>query len=156
MKFKIASFQPSDLLAVASADLECFGPKEAYPQAFFRQAHDMFGDLFYIAQKRDNQIAGYLVATINPKTNQAWIVVIGVRPGYRRQGAARQLIEHLIVELVKRGVSSITLTVSPGNASAAQLYEKLGFSKQAVIDSYFGPGESRAVFKKKIGRKKMS
>jgi ribosomal protein S18 acetylase RimI-like enzyme len=50
-----------------------------------------------------------------------------VMPGYQGSGIGRQLMEHSIQALKKRGYKSLSLTVTTVNKRAAELYDHLGF-----------------------------
>jgi len=50
-----------------------------------------------------------------------------VMPGYQGSGIGRQLMEHSIQALRKRGFKSLSLTVTAVNTRAVELYEHLGF-----------------------------
>lgn len=59
---------------------------------------------------------------------QADILTLAVRPGYRRQGFARQMLEHALTHMQNSGVQAIFLDVEQDNAPAIRLYEAYGFS----------------------------
>jgi ribosomal protein S18 acetylase RimI-like enzyme len=50
-----------------------------------------------------------------------------VMPGYQGSGIGRQLMEHSIQALRRRGYQSLSLTVTSVNTRAVELYEHLGF-----------------------------
>ena len=47
------------------------------------------------------------------------------------------------------GIYTLLLTVSPANAAALALYAGLGFSGEAVLPAYFGPGEDRLLLRRR-------
>ena len=55
------------------------------------------------------------------------LLSIGVLPDYRRAGIARQMVEMVIAESIKRGAARLFLEVAEDNAAAQQLYRTLGF-----------------------------
>jgi [ribosomal protein S18]-alanine N-acetyltransferase len=57
------------------------------------------------------------------------IITLGVTPAIRRQGAARALMEDLIVRARGLGVRALTLEVADDNAAALGLYAGLGFTR---------------------------
>jgi ribosomal protein S18 acetylase RimI-like enzyme len=54
---------------------------------------------------------------------------ICVKPGYRGSGLGRQLMEASIQALRARHFHALSLTVTAANATAVELYERLGFRK---------------------------
>jgi ribosomal protein S18 acetylase RimI-like enzyme len=50
-----------------------------------------------------------------------------VKPGHQGHGVGRQLMEHSIQALARRGYKLLSLTVTAANKGAVQLYENLGF-----------------------------
>jgi ribosomal protein S18 acetylase RimI-like enzyme len=57
----------------------------------------------------------------------------GTRPEHRREGVARQMMEHLIGEARARGLRHATLQAS---AMGEPLYSQLGFRKQFLLHNY--------------------
>lgn len=57
----------------------------------------------------------------------ARIEMIGVRPGARRQGIASVLLSTALLELERRGATSVELEVDSKNHSAIALYRRYGF-----------------------------
>jgi len=55
------------------------------------------------------------------------ISTVGVLPGFRRRGLARQLVERAITDIRERGGKRIVLGVIEGNVPARSLYRNLGF-----------------------------
>ncbi|HUO35099.1 MAG TPA: GNAT family N-acetyltransferase [Candidatus Acidoferrum sp.] len=50
-----------------------------------------------------------------------------VKPGHQSHGVGRQLMEHSIRALARRGFRYLSLTVTAANSGAVRLYESLGF-----------------------------
>ncbi len=61
--------------------------------------------------------------------------VIGmmVRPVVRRHGVGAQLLVACIAEARRAGLEMLTLTVTAGNTSAVQLYERHGFEGYGLL-----------------------
>ena len=65
-------------------------------------------------------------------------------PGaWQRQGLGRQLLEHLIGELEKRGVLTLWLEVRASNTAAIALYESLGFNEATIRRNYYPTVDGR-------------
>jgi len=73
----------------------------------------------------DRPIAMILTSTVAEGVGHTTQVC--VMPGYQGSGIGRQLMEHSIQALKKRGYKSLSLTVTTVNKRAVELYEHLGF-----------------------------
>jgi ribosomal-protein-alanine acetyltransferase len=65
------------------------------------------------------------------------INMVAVAPGWRRQGVARRLLEHVLREARTQGAQAATLEVRRANVAARQLYESLGFEHRGVRVGYY-------------------
>jgi ribosomal-protein-alanine N-acetyltransferase len=65
------------------------------------------------------------------------IVTLGVAPAARRRGAARALLEDLLVRTRSLGIASLTLEVAEDNAAALALYQSLGFERAGTRPGYY-------------------
>ncbi|MCS0025096.1 MULTISPECIES: GNAT family N-acetyltransferase [Vibrio] len=137
----ILSAHKDDLLAVYTLENTLFG-EHAYPQFFFRQAFDCWGESLLVA-KEGEQVAGYILLTTSTNAQQYWVMSLAVDTQHRGKGIARSLIESAIA-LLKLG-SSVKLTVDPNNQPALSLYLSLGFKVLKEEAHYFGDEESRLV-----------
>ena len=59
--------------------------------------------------------------------DEAHLRMLGVDPGYRRQGVARALMEAVLALAKERGRSRVTLETTPQMRAAQRMYESLGF-----------------------------
>ncbi len=111
---------------------EAFGStyEQEYPQALdwfagrLRSA-DMFGAF------RDAEllgIAGLLVSKGQKEAHKGLLVSMYVRPGARKTGLGRQLVE-TIIEFARERVEVIQLSVVSENEGAIRLYQELGFTE---------------------------
>ena len=92
-------------------------------------------------------LAGYVGSqTVLGETD---MMNVAVRPDYRRQGIAENLILALIAALRARESHCLTLEVRDSNASARALYEKLGFSEIGRRRNYYrNPKEDALILRK--------
>lgn len=75
--------------------------------------------------------------------DEATLFNIAVDPAWQRQGLGRQLLEHLIGELEKRGVLTLWLEVRASNTAAIALYESLGFNEATIRRNYYPTAQGR-------------
>jgi ribosomal-protein-alanine N-acetyltransferase len=84
------------------------------------------------------------------------ITNLAVHPSFRRRGAARALLGHILEDARGSGVELVFLEVRPTNAEALTLYESLGFR---VIGRrkgyYFDTGEDALVMEARLDAETM-
>jgi [ribosomal protein S18]-alanine N-acetyltransferase len=135
----------SELTQLAVLDAELFG-SEPYPAFFFRQAHDVFGDLLQVAELRPTgELAGYALAALAACSDVGWILSVGVRAELRGHGIAAALTRSVMEYLTLRGAAEVRLTVAPGNEPALRLYRATGFEPIEQHEEYFGDAGARVV-----------
>ena len=143
----IRKFNPKDLLMVLNLEIEGFGTG-GYPRSFFRQAYDIFGDLFLVAENEKNELVGYIIGALHLDKTEGWILSMAIKKNLRRKGYGMMLTENIIQILIEKGVKNILLTVRPSNEPAINLYKKLNFLELKIIDDYYGPDEPRIIMEK--------
>ena len=99
-------------------------------------------------------LAGYLC--LWEIGHEIHITNLAVHPSFRRRGAARALLGHILEDARASGVELIFLEVRPTNAEALTLYESLGFR---VIGRrkgyYFDTGEDALVMEARLDAETM-
>ncbi len=147
----IREVKPEDLKAISELEHEAFD-SNAYPSFFFRQAYDVFGDLFRVAENESGEIAGYVLGSIQSGSTEGWILSLAVREEHQRRGIAKLLMNSILERLSKKGAETVLLTVEPDNEKAIKTYQSLGFNEENTIADCFGPGEARTVMRRKVKR----
>lgn len=69
--------------------------------------------------------------------DEAHLITIAMRDGYRRQGLGEALLIAAIEQAVEAGASIMTLEVRASNLGAQAMYEKFGFKKVGVRPRYY-------------------
>ena len=77
--------------------------------------------------EEDGQIVGFTQVSRRGTTDVWYVSGVGVHPGYRRRGIARQLVSRSLELLRARGGRVALLDVIDGNVPAYHLYQSLGF-----------------------------
>ena len=131
-----------DLTAVFRLEQEAFCIN-AYPRFFFRQAFDVFGDLFRVAENEDRRIVGYILGTLQYESTEGWILSMTVKREHRRCGIAKLLMNSVLKILSNKGVKRVLLTVEPDNKVAIKAYRTFNFQEINTVSDYFGPGSTR-------------
>ena len=76
---------------------------------------------------------------------QVQILKIGVHPGWRRRGIARELLGRVAADARDLGASRCTLEVRAGNAGAQAFYRALGFRSLGVRPRYYSDREDALI-----------
>ena len=132
---------PADLPALAALERDVFG-EEAYPAFFFRQAMDLWGPFFLVAEDEAGHVTGYALAAPAARGSEACVLSTGVHPDARGRGLATDLLRALLDRLDAAGIEAVWLTVHPESA-AVRLYRRLGFKAVGEEADYFGDGVPR-------------
>lgn len=141
----IRLFTPADLLQCTRVEHAVYG-SGAYSTYFFRQLHDLFPGLLWVAEdRRTRKIVGHLCAAIGQGGKVGWILNTAVLAHYRRQGIGRRLMEQGMAQLRAAGVERVLVTSEPENEAALRLYEKLGFRAVRTEPDYYGDGCDRLI-----------
>ncbi|MEN0065871.1 MAG: GNAT family N-acetyltransferase [Myxococcota bacterium] len=105
-------------------DLQTFAEStfSPYTAAAFLKA----GRVFLL--RANDQIIGTCVCLRSwDRTNEATILSMGLRPGWRGQGLGQHFVQSVLDRLQERGIRSCCLLVGRENRRALKLYEEVGF-----------------------------
>lgn len=139
------AFQIQDLNSVIRVDQESFG-QESYSVVALRQAYDLWGELFRVAESNDGQVIGYGVGATSCRSGTpSWILALAVSRNARGQGIGTLLSKEILNLLTKLGVATVRVTVEPDNTAARKVYERLGFRVIQCVEDYFGRSQDRLV-----------
>ena len=151
------SFGPiakDELAAVAELEVTAF-PPPVYPVFFFRQAFDLWPDLFWVA-RQDGQILAYLVC--GPEfiaSSRLSLMSFAVAPQAQGQGLGKGLLRAFLQRLpiIAPQVRQVWLTADPDNLPALRLYQQHGFVISGEESDYYGAGYRRLVLTAEIAAK---
>ncbi len=85
--------------------------------------------------------AGFALA--RTAAGESEILTIGVLPGYRRRGLARELITAVAARAFADGAEALFLEVDRQNQAAAALYRSVGFAEVAKRPGYYRQADGR-------------
>lgn len=137
----IRQARTDDLSALHDVDAAVFGDL-AYPLFVLRQFVDVHQRHFLVVDA-DPPLLGYVLAAYAARSDEAWLLGLGVVPDERKYGYGRALMDRCLTRLRCDGARAVRLTVKPGNTAAIKLYESIGFKKAGYIPHYYGDGEGR-------------
>ena len=102
-------------------------------KAFMELAEDK-NSIFLVAEKAGEVIGGCGLTHI---LDEGDIHNVMVAPAYRGQGIATRMLEKLLEEGRKQGISEFTLEVRVSNGPAIKVYEKLGFVSEGIRPKFY-------------------
>lgn len=132
MDIQIRKLCNSDIGSVAELEKNCFSLPWSY-ESLLKEV-DNENSIFAVALV-DNQVLGYggmlIVADEGDITN------IAVCASHRGRGIGRAIIEFLLEEGIKKGLTAFTLEVRVSNEPAIALYRNLGFISAGVRPGFY-------------------
>lgn len=84
------------------------------------------GHSWVLRDEDTGQMQGIILCS-RVKGDAAHITQLCVRPALRGKGLGKALLSHCLGELARRGMKTVSLTVTEGNRGARRLYEQHGF-----------------------------
>ncbi|XP_060209523.1 uncharacterized protein LOC132636597 isoform X2 [Lycium barbarum] len=72
-----------------------------------------------------------------PSSHCACITKLAVKENYRGQGHGEKLVKAAVQKCRTRNVQRISLHVDPTRTAAMQLYKKLGFQVDTLVEGYY-------------------
>ncbi len=140
-------FTVDDLVPVAEIEHMTFG-SGGYQLLAVRQLYDLFPSFVWVAENEEGKVVGHAFGAIEESGTTGWILNFAVLALYRRTGTGTRLLQQLIAQFEKAGVTRIKTTAEVDNADAIRLYEKLGFEKGEVVEDYYGDGTDRVIYER--------
>ncbi len=131
----IRRYRPGDLRSLLRVEEESFGPRERYGPEVFLALISLPGSVILVAEE-DGEVVGYSAGYLEGD-GVGHIASVAVRPGFRRRGIGRALMEALERELVARGARRLRLEVRASNQAARRLYESLGYRVVRRLPGYY-------------------
>ena len=137
-----------DIPVLVSLDREYF-PDTAWPAEQFR------GEIgkptrFFLIGEANEEIIAYAGAFLPGAGGEGDIMTIAVKPEYRRQGIAKELMARLESWAKARGASAMMLEVDVKNQSAISLYLNLGYETLNVRKNYYGYGKDAQIMRREL------
>jgi [ribosomal protein S18]-alanine N-acetyltransferase len=91
-------------------------------------------------------------AIYSPIIPESHLLNIAIDPAHQGKGFGKNLLQHVILQNKTMGVKIISLEVRVSNKTAINLYENIGFSKDAIRPNYYSgsPKEDALLMSVKI------
>ena len=77
--------------------------------------------------------------------DECYITNIAVHPEFRKSGVGSMLMEELLKEARRRGITAVTLEVRKSNETAKALYRKYGFEPGGTRKAYYSDNNEDAI-----------
>lgn len=143
MSMTIRPLQPTDLPRVLAIERQCHG--YPWPEEIFND--ELAAPHAHIDVLEDEgEIAGFLCWWLIAGEIEIQNVATALR--HRRRGVGRRLMEHLLAEAGRLGVTRMLLEVRVGNEGAIALYRAFGFTDCGLRRTYYPDGEDALLMEK--------
>lgn len=110
------------------------------PRLFFQH----FTGTSWILDDGDGVLRGFLIGFRSADDPEAaYIHFVGVDPGLRQQGVARNLYETFFADLAALGCTRVDAITGPPNTTSQAFHRAMGFVVTGPHEDYDGPGEAR-------------
>lgn len=155
MGILIRSITMQDLNRISEIESICFPSAEAAPKASIAERIEAFGELFFVAETRNNTTIGFIDGcatnspviydemfhdTKNHVPNGDNLAIFGldVIPEYRNQGIGGMLMKHFIFVAKQQGRKAVILTCKD---KLIHYYETFGYVNNGASLSTHGGAE---------------
>ncbi len=142
--------EEKDIHEMAELDKICF--RVPWSEVSFASEIKENERALYVTAEADGKVVGY--AGMWVIFDEGHITNVAVHPDFRGRHLGRKIVEFLIAEGEKRGVSSQTLEVRPSNAAALALYRGEGFCEEGRRKGYYEDnGEDAIIMWRRIAER---
>ncbi|KAL3323164.1 hypothetical protein AABB24_040329 [Solanum stoloniferum] len=119
---------------IVRIEKKIFPKHESLARSFDEELKKKNSGLLYT--QLDEDIAGYVMYSW-PSSLSACITKLAVKENYRGQGHGEKLLKAAMQKCRTRNVHRISLHVDPTRTAAMQLYKKLGFQVDTLVEGYY-------------------
>ena len=124
-----------------------------YDEATLQRYNEVLAEGYSFGAYAGNLLIGLILASAHHWNHSIWVWEFHVVETHRRLGAGKGLMTTLVEKARSEGFRTVVCETQNTNATAIQVYLKLGFSLEGVDISYYTnedyPGGEIAVFMKK-------
>ncbi len=149
MKKRIRPFAQYDFPTLLAIDQSCFDPSVAYDEWELALFMSGPGSRTLVAEA-DDDIAGFIMVELHPKTRTATLITLDVLKPYRKQHIGSLLLGEAEQILLSEKIRHHSLQVDTQNTAAIGFYEHHGFQTIDTLPNYYGNGADAYVMRKKL------
>lgn len=141
-----------EIALVATLEESAF-PPPVYPVFFFRQAYDLWPQLFWVARRGDEILAYLICGPEFSDRHKLSLMSFAVGPKTQGQGIGKALLQAFMQQIAEIApeVRQVWLTADPDNTAALRLYQQHGFVQTSEEPDYYGSGYRRLVLTAQTG-----
>lgn len=132
----------ADLDAVAALEAESFANPWTRDMLARELRHSDVARV-YVLRRPDASVVAFCACWVI--VDELHINTIAVDPAHRRLGLATRLLHVVLADVASQGVVRATLEVRRSNEAACRLYQRLGFTIEAVRANYYVRPEEDAL-----------
>ncbi|KAI5660830.1 hypothetical protein M9H77_20153 [Catharanthus roseus] len=121
---------------IVRIEKKIFPKHESLARTFDEELKKKNSGLLFSHVEEDGDVAGYVMYSW-PSSLSASITKLAVKENYRRQGIGEELLKAAIDKCRRRKIQRVSLHVDPERTAAMNLYKKLGFRVDALIEGYY-------------------
>jgi ribosomal-protein-alanine N-acetyltransferase len=144
MEAAILAVGPEAAPLLAALHAEAFAPADRWGAQAIGLMLDLPGHVALLANE-SGEPAGFAMGRV--AADQAEVLTIAVRPGARRAGVGRALMQALADHAAQRGARELFLEVAETNDAARALYAGLGASATGRRRAYYPDGADALVLR---------
>ncbi|XP_057796486.1 uncharacterized protein LOC131012578 [Salvia miltiorrhiza] len=122
---------------IVRIEKKVFPKHESLSKSFEEEAKKRNGGLIY--SLIGGEVAGYVMYSW-PSSLYASITKLAVKENCRGQGHGEALLKAAIEKCKTRKIHRVSLHVDPLRTAAMNLYKKLGFEVDSLVESYYSSG----------------
>ncbi|CAN0897159.1 STK_02580 [Linum grandiflorum] len=128
---------------VVKMERKIFPKHESLAKSFDDELKKKNSGLLYIQQTTttgggEEEVVGYVMYSW-PSSLSASITKLAVKDSWRKRGYGEALLRAGIAKCRTRNVQRVSLHVDPLREAAVELYRKLGFEVDSLIEGYYSP-----------------
>lgn len=132
MRNELRLLVTEDLAALSELESSCFNSPWSNNQLSAYLAAERH---FSVGLWQDNQLNGF--ALLSTVLDEAELLQIAVRPGFRGAGLAGDMLTFTHEQLQRRGIVRNMLEVRQSNVAALNLYRRFGYHQDAIRKGYY-------------------
>ncbi|XP_027172364.1 N-alpha-acetyltransferase 11 [Coffea eugenioides] len=122
---------------IVKMEKKIFPKHESLARSFDEELKKRNSGLLY-SQVEDGDVAGYVMYSW-PSSISASITKLAVKENHRGRGLGEALLEEAIHKCRTRKIQRVSLHVDPERTAAMNLYKKLGFKVDTLVEGYYSP-----------------
>ncbi|MDF0529617.1 GNAT family N-acetyltransferase [Tsukamurella sp. 8F] len=148
-EYSVRPARPDDYEPIVAVVDEWWG------RPMIRDLSRLFLDHFHttslVAATDELPLAGFLIGFPSPSDPEtAYIHFVGVHPGMRRAGLARDLYERFFTTARFTGRTGVKAITSPDDTGSIAFHDALGFTVGDTVADYDGQGLDRVVLRRAL------